>query len=237
MTCGWCLSSTSCASITDFPLCNAIHSTFKEDGNIYQLYNVLSKDFLYNNAHSNTIFAGNHDMDRVFHTIGKDVAAFNMAMTFLLTTRGIPQLYYGDEILMAGHGDHGVLREDFPGGWEGDVTNAFTAQGRTAQQNEAFEHLKTLLNWRKTSTAIHNGSLKHFVPHDNVYVYNRQSADESVLVIINNNDADKQLDMQRFNEVLKGYSGAKDVLSGKVFSDLNTIDLKAKSSLVLSLVK
>src|SRR5690606_28936963 len=77
------------ASITDFPLCNAIQSTFKEDGNIYELYNVLSKDFLYHNAHFNTIFAGNHDMDRVFHTIGKDVDRFKMAMTFLLTTRGI----------------------------------------------------------------------------------------------------------------------------------------------------
>lgn len=224
------------ASITDFPLTYAMHKSFQEDGDLINLYLVLSKDFLYDNAGNNTIFAGNHDMDRYFYTIKEDVDKFKMAMTFLLTTRGIPQLYYGDEILMNGAGDHGILREDFPGGWAGDKSDAFKPEGRTDEQNNAFNHLKTLLNWRKTSTAIHEGELKHFVPTDNIYVYNRKSGDESVLVIINNNKNEKELDMKRFAEVTEGFSSAQDIVSGEEISVVRKINLPANTSMVLELM-
>jgi hypothetical protein len=92
-----------------------------------------------------------------------------------------------------------------------------------------------LLNWRKTSEAIAKGSLKHFLPQNNVYVYNRRSDNESVLVIINNGDATATQDMSRFAEVLTGYASAKDVLTGKVYNDLSSISLDAHSSLVLEL--
>src|SRR5690606_27424594 len=112
------------ASVTDFPLCFAMHNAFKKDGDVVALYKVLSKDFLYYQPAMNKIFADNHDMDRYFYTIGEDLEKYKLAMTFLLTTRGIPQIYYGAEILMKGHGEHGVLRENFPGGWPGDQRNA-----------------------------------------------------------------------------------------------------------------
>src|SRR5690606_16614910 len=142
------------ASVTDFPLCFAMHNAFKKDGDVVALYKVLSKDFLYYQPAMNKIFADNHDMDRYFYTIGEDLEKYKLAMTFLLTTRGIPQIYYGAEILMKGHGEHGVLRENFPGGWPGDQRNAFTQEGRTDKENEAFEHIAKLLSWRKTSDAI-----------------------------------------------------------------------------------
>lgn len=223
------------SSITDFPLCDAIHAAFQKDGNLIDLYNVLSKDFLYDAPQMNKIFVDNHDMDRFFYTIHEDLAKFKLATTFLLTTRGIPQIFYGTEILMHGHGLHGMIREDFPGGWQGDKRDAFTESGRTPQENEAYEHIKKILTWRKQSDAIANGDLKHFVPYDNVYVYNRKSDKESFVIVINNNAAPKKLDMKRYAEILKGYDSAVDVLSNKKFEDLNTIDVDANTSLILKL--
>ena len=222
-------------SITDFPMCYAIHNAFRPDGNVQALYDGLSKDFLYHTPELNTIFADNHDMDRFYHTIEKDLDKFKNAMTFLLTTRGVPQLYYGTEILMEKFGPHGDLREDFPGGWQGDSRNAFTSSGRTEKENEAFDYLKKLLNWRKNSKAVHAGSLKHFTPQDNVYVYNRKAAGESVLVIINNKAEHSEIDMTRYQEVLKDYTGAVDVVSGKALDSLNNIKVEGNSSLVLEL--
>lgn len=222
-------------SVTDFPLCFSLHEVFGNNGDVMDLYSVLAKDFLYYDPMMNKIFADNHDMDRFYHTIGEDLEKFKLAMTFLFTTRGIPQLYYGTEILMKGYGEHGVLREMFPGGWPGDTRNAFTKEGRTAEENEAFDHIRKLLDWRKGSDAIKNGSLKHFVPYDNLYVYNRQSAKESVLVIINNSSETVKPDMSRFAEVLNGYDGGVDVLSGVELIDLNTIEIKGNKALVLKL--
>ena len=222
-------------SMTDFPLCFAMHRAFGNSGNIDDVYRVLAKDFLYNTPDHNMIFADNHDMDRFFHSIGEDVNRFKSAITFLLTTRGIPQFYYGSEIGMKGHGNHGDIREDFPGGWADDHRSAFTQDGRTAAENEIFDHVRKLLQWRKKSDAIQHGELKHFVPEDNVYVYNRKSADESVMVIINNGDQPKKLVMKRFEEILNGYDGARDVLHEKRIENLKEIDIEAHSSLVLEL--
>jgi glycosidase len=227
--------NSSMNSMTDFPLCFAIHKAFKKDGDVTELYRVLSKDFLYSDPKANKIFADNHDMDRFFYTIGQDINKFKLAMTFLLTTRGIPQLYYGAEINMMGHGEHGVIREDFPGGWPGDKRNAFAADGRTAQEKESFDFLQKLLQWRKKSDAIQNGNLKHFVPYDNLYVYNRKTDKESVVVIINNNAQSKKIDTTRYEEILKGYDGAVDIITDKKISNLNEIEIEGNCAMVLKL--
>ena len=223
-------------SMTDFPLCFAMHKAFGKDGDIRALYDVLSKDFVYHNPNTNKIFADNHDMDRFFYTIGQDLSKAKSAIIFLLTTRGIPQLYYGDEILMTGHDKHGDIRQDFPGGWNGDVRNAFSETGRTANENEIFNHLQKILQWRKTSDAILNGELKHFVPYDNVYVYNRKSEKESILVIINNNNQLKKLDMKRYAEVLKGYTTAIDLLTDSAVNNLYEIELAPNTAMILELL-
>ena len=222
-------------SITDFPLCFAMHRSFEENGDIMNIYKVLSKDFLYDDPSMNKIFADNHDMDRYYHIINENPEKFNNSMTFLLTTRGIPQIYYGTEILMRKYGEHGVLREDFPGGWPGDSRDAFTEEGRTEEENIAFNHITKLIDWRKNSDAFKNGKLKHFIPYDNVYVYNWDSGKESVLVIINNNQEDQQLTLDRFTEVIDGYEGGVDVLTDKEIDFAGDILLTGNSALLLKL--
>lgn len=222
-------------AMADYPLYFAIHDAFRKGGNVWALYDALSHDFLYRDPAANKVFADNHDVDRVFHSVDGDMARFRQVMTFLLTTRGIPQIYYGTEILLNGSGDHGLIREDFPGGWSGDARDAFTQAGRSKEEQEAFEYLRKLLNWRRQSEAIAEGTLKHFIPRDNLYVYNRKSAHESVFVMINNSDAAAAPDMSRFAEVLKGYKSAKDVLTGKVYEDLSSISVGPHTSLVLEL--
>ncbi len=121
-------------------------------------------------------------MDRFFTQVKGDFDLFKLGMLFYATTRGVPQIYYGTEILMNNDdapGDHGVIRSDFPGGWEGDNVDAFKKIGLTTSQLDAQKFTKELLNWRKGATAIHNGSLKHFVPEDGVYVYFRKNADHA----------------------------------------------------------
>ena len=222
-------------SMTDFPLCFAMHKAFKKGGSMFELYRVLSQDFVYYDAALNKIFADNHDMDRIFSVIGEDLNKFKLAMTFFLTTRGIPQLYYGTEILMKGRGDHGIIREDFPGGWTEDTRNAFSANGRTPAENEAFDHVQKLLKWRNSSEAFNNGHLTHFIPFDNVYVYNQKSEKESVVVIINNNDKALKPDMSRFEEILKGYDGATELLTNRKIVNLNEVEIDANTSMVLVL--
>jgi glycosidase len=151
----------------------------------------------------------------------------------LYTMRGIPSTYYGTEILMKETENHGVIREDFPGGFVGDSLNKFTAQGRTASENEAFDYIKTLLNWRKSSEAITEGSFTHFVPADDVYVYARISASDTVLVLVNTNQNDSRMvDLKRFEEVWPQGTEAINVLSQNAFSG-NSIELPKMSISIL----
>jgi glycosidase len=212
-----------------------MHKAFKKGGNMFELYRVLSQDFVYYDATLNKTFADNHDLDRLLYVIGEDNDKFKLAMTFLLTTRGIPQVYYGTEILMKGHGEHGIIREDFPGGWSDDARNAFTKDGRTVEENDAFDHIQKLLKWRRSTEALKGGNLIHFIPFDNLYVYNQKSDKESVVVIINNNDKSIKPDMSRFEEILKGYEGGTDILTNKKIPNLNEIEVDANSSMVLIL--
>ncbi len=182
--------NTGLTSITDFPLCEAVKKGFAKDGDVKVVYEALSRDFLYGNPFSNTTFVDNHDMDRLFFSLGKDVDRLNLAMTFLLTTRGIPQLYYGTEVLMDKAGHHGDIRQDFDGGWTSDERNAFDRSGLTAEEGKAFDHIQKLLTLRKNSATLQSGKLKHFVPEANVYAYCREGEGEKLLVLLNNADAE-----------------------------------------------
>jgi glycosidase len=165
-------------TVTDFPFCFTVAQALNEaggwDSGMRRLYNLLSQDFIYPAAANNLTFLDNHDMTRFFLLVKRDLKKYKMGLTFLLTTRGIPEIYYGTELLMDGDGGHHPdIRKDFPGGWPGDKVNAFTKEGRTSAQNEAFDFLRTLLNWRKDQEVIHHGKLKHFIPENNIYVYFR----------------------------------------------------------------
>jgi len=230
-------------NVFDFPLMYAISKAFNEQEGwstgTAELYEVISQDFVYSHPENLVLFADNHDGDRFYSKMGEDIRKFKLAMAFLMTTRGIPQIYYGTEILMTGleHNGHGDIRKDFPGGWPGDTLNAFTAKGRTKEQNEAFNYLKTLMNWRKDKKVIHNGKLTHYIPQDGVYVYFRYNNHASVMILLNNTDKTKTVDGKRFKENLSGYTKGRSVMDNKTIENLNTITIPAKSPLIIELEK
>jgi glycosidase len=226
--------------VTDFPMYFAIKDAFIEkDGwttGLSRLYYVLTQDFVYGNPFNNVIFADNHDLTRIFTSLGEDYTKFKMAMAFLLTTRGIPVIYYGTEILMTGEEPkgHGFIRQDFAlGSWQPTVGGQQSAVG--SQQQEALNYMTTLLNWRMGSELIHSGKLRQFVPQDGIYVYFRYIETDAVMVIINKNSEDKDLDLSRFREVLKDYTSGMDVVSKGIYELKDMLRVPGETALVLEL--
>jgi len=230
-------------SVMDFTLHDAITSIFNEDNaswdkGMVKAYENFVNDFLYADINNLLVFAGNHDTDRINHIYNGDVDKYKMAMTLVLTTRGIPQLYYGDEIGMKGNkaekGD-GDIRRDFPGGWKGDENNAFTEAGRTQDQEAYHSFTKKLLNYRKDKEVLHFGKLLQFLPENNVYVYFRYNETERVMVVINNNPEAQELELSRFSEGIDGSTSGKDIIKEEQVDLSNNLSIKGKSSLVIEL--
>jgi glycosidase len=227
-------------SVTDFPMQMALKDAFNEKEGwttgLNRLYYILAQDFIYPDPFSNVIFADNHDLTRFYTDIGEDLNKFKMAMAFLLTTRGIPVIYYGTELLMTGDkskGD-GFIREDFPlGSWKLTVSSQQPAV--SSQQLEASQYLRTLLNWRKGSDVIHHGKLKQFIPQDGIYIYFRYDEKDAVMIVINKNTESRKPDLSRFREVLKDYRAGKDVVTGKAFILADGMEVPGETALVLEL--
>lgn len=227
-------------SVTDFPLYYALGQAFHEGGGwdtgIARLYYVLSQDFLYSDPFLNVIFVDNHDLNRYFTTQGEDMDKFKLGLTFLLTTRGIPQIYYGSEIAMKGGNSDPDKRRDFPGGWPGDPVDAFTPAGRAELGVQAaFDHVRTLSRWRRDKPVMHHGHLTHFVPQDNVYVYFRHDGSESVMVLLNGDNELKTIRTRRFAERLDGFVAGTDILTGENFQTLEEITVPARGARVIEL--
>ena len=228
-------------SVMDFTLHEAISSTFNEDQatwdkGIIKVYQNFTNDFLYPNIDNILTFIENHDTQR-FNHLYPDFKKYQLAMTLLATVRGIPQIYYGSEIGMAGNKDKGDadIRQDFPGGWNGDKNNAFTASGRTEIQKQYFDFTAKVLNWRKNKSVIHYGKTTHYIPENNVYVYFRYDEKETVMVIINNNPEKQTIKTNRFIENIKNLKSGKDILGNASFDLKNDISIEGKSALVLEL--
>ena len=227
-------------SVTDFPMQMALKDAFNEKEGwttgLNRLYYILAQDFIYPDPFSNVIFADNHDLTRFYTDIGEDLNKFKMAMAFLLTTRGIPVIYYGTELLMTGDkskGD-GFIREDFPlGSWKLTVSSQQPVV--SSQQLEASQYLRTLLNWRKGSDVIHHGKLKQFIPQDGIYIYFRYDEKDAVMIVINKNTESRKPDLSRFREVLKDYRAGKDVVTGKAFILADGMEVPGETALVLEL--
>lgn len=229
-------------SVMDFALSDALQAVFNEDNDnwdqgISKIYDILSKDFLFPNINNLLIFVENHDTKRFNQIYNNDIRKYKMAMTMLATLRGIPQLYYGSEIGMAGNQNLGDadIRKDFPGGWDGDENNAFTKEGRTELQNEYFNFTSKLFNWRKTNDAVHFGKTTHYIPENNVYVYFRYNAAKTVMVLINNSTEIKTVDTKRFKENIQNNKTAKEVITDVTFNLDKAISLEGKSGLILEL--
>lgn len=227
----------------DFPLCFAMHNSLTQKTEwttgINELYLTLAEDFLYKEPLNNCIFLDNHDMNRFYSVVGEDVQKFKMGMALLLTMRGIPQLYYGDELLMKNFKNptDQEVRLDFPGGWAGDPVNKFEATGRTAQENEAFNYIKTLANFRRNSSALKTGKTMQFIPQNGLYVYFRYNAKQTVMCVMNTNDKPVTIDLSRFKERINGFTKAYDAATGSTFNLEPTLTLGEKYVLVMELKK
>ena len=229
-------------SLMDFPLQNAVSSGLNNRGNVtdglIQIYESIANDFLYPEPDNLVIFPDNHDMSRFFVQVGENVDLLKMGVAFFLTMRGVPQIYYGTEILMRHDGnEHGNIRADFPGGWQGDKVNALTGQGLTSQQKDMQDYVAKIQNWRKNKTVIHNGKLMHFVPEDGVYVYFRYNNDEVVMVMLNRNETVKKVDTKRFAEITNGYKNGKEIITSKEISNIFEIIIPAKTAMIIELQK
>ena len=233
---------TSCLpSLMDFPIQAMLVQGLndKESGNSGMLaaYEMLANDFLYADPFNLVVFPDNHDMDRFYTQVNENFDLFRQGITYILTMRGIPQLYYGTEILMTNSrpGDHGLIRTDFPGGWEGDTKNAFTGQGLTDVEKEAQAFVKNILNWRKGAGAVHHGKLIHFTPKNGFYVYFRYDDSDKVMVILNKNDKDTSLDLGRFDQVLKGGEKGKDIISGNMVVLNEALSVPANTPMIIDI--
>jgi glycosidase len=231
-------------TVMDFPVQLAlVQSLNGEEGESYnsaftKLYEALANDFVYPNPSQILLMGDNHDMDRLFMQLKQDVALTKMALVYLSTIRGIPQIFYGTEVLMdntPNHKNDGLIRSDFPGGWKSDKTNGFTGEGLSADQHSVQIYLKQLLNWRKKNPVIANGQTLHFAPFDGLYVYFRYNKDKTVMVVMNKNDKEVSVDIKRFAEILKGRSNALDVLSNKRVDIKSGISVNPKSATIFEI--
>jgi glycosidase len=217
------------------PSCN---ENFGWTEGVNKLYTTLAQDILYKDPMRQVIFLDNHDIARFYSVVGEDTAKYKMAFAWLLTARGIPQMYYGSEILMTGFTSpsDGYVRQDFPGGWEGDVMNKFYQDGRSKKENIAFNYIKTLANYRKQSAALKQGKLMQYIPMDGIYVYFRYTDKETVMCVMNTNKTESSFSFEKFKERTGKSVKAKNVVTGEVITLGSQLALAPYSNLVLELI-
>jgi len=229
-------------SVMDFPLQENMIAGFAKDSlplwgeGLMKIYTSLTQDFVYSNPNSLMIFADNHDTNRMAWLLKGKKEKLKMVMALLATMRGVPQLYYGSEVMLYNRKaqGHGEERLDMPGGWPNDERSVFTQSGRTKTENEVFDYTKKLFNWRKNAKVIHEGKLMQFVPVDNnFYVYFRYTNSELVMVAINNGRIEKGIEWPRFAEITVGYSKGIDIITEKTIHVGEKIILHAQQALVL----
>lgn len=230
----------NCQGVTDFPvfyaMIDALNQPFGWNEGMSKLYQTLAQDLLYKNPMRNEIFLDNHDQDRFFSLVGESFKKYKMGMAMLMTLRGIPQLYYGDEILMKNtrNPTDAEVRKDFPGGWADDKKNKFQASDRTDDENEAFDYVKALANFRKSSSAIKTGKFMQFVPQDGLYVYFRYDNNQTVMVVMNTNDKDLKPDWSRFEERIKGFTTVRNVVTSKTHT-IRDLEIDSHNGFVFEL--
>ena len=229
-------------TLMDFPLqisfTEALLDDFSWGKGFIKPYKTLASDFLYPNPNNLLIFPDNHDMTRFFTQVNNDIDLFKMGIVYYSTMRGIPQFYYGTEILINSDenpGDHGLIRTEFPGGWPDHSKNAFTGDGLSYNERQTQLFFKEILNWRKDNEVIHNGKLIQFAPKGGIYSFFRILNNKMVWVIFNRNNSPETLETSRFDELIENYEIAFDVINKKKVSISEKIIINAKSALILEI--
>ncbi len=226
-------------SMMDFPMYDTLRSALLSeetwDGGFIELYEALANDHIYPDPYELVIFLDNHDTSRLFSYLHDDRDLYTTALIWLATMRGIPQFYYGSEILMTSprERDDGAVRADMPGGWPGDRQNAFTGEGLTASQQQAQHLVRQLFTWRRDNPVIHTGKLMHFVPEQGMYVYFRYDDSKTVMVVLNKNNQPMQLDTTRFADFTGKAKAARDVLGGGIHDVSRVLSLQPGQSRIL----
>lgn len=174
-------------SLFDFPLFYPVRTAFAEGKTIRAIPQMLARDHLYPKPNDLVTFIGNHDMLRFMNEPNATYTGLKLAQTFLLTARGVPQIYYGDEIGIQGAGDPDN-RRDFPGGFPGDARDAFTDKGRTVDEQQVFDHVKKLTALRRELAPLRRGTLAHLVVNEQQYAYARTLNNQTVIVVFNNDN-------------------------------------------------
>lgn len=226
--------------VTDFQLYYAINDALSQNfgwtEGMARLYYTLAKDYVYTQPEKNVVFLDNHDLSRFYSMVKEDIQKYKMGISWLMTTRGIPMMYYGTEILMKNYSDpDGKVREDFPGGWEGDPTDKFKKENLTAEERDAFDFVTNLANWRKKTPVMHSGKLMQFIPEKGIYVFFRYTETASVMVIMNQNKDAHSLETARFAERLNGYKKAYDVNEKVNLQSLDKIEVPGMTTMILEL--
>jgi glycosidase len=230
-------------STLDFPLnyaiLDALRQDFGWDQGVSRLYSTLSQDVVYADPMMLVTSLDNHDMNRYYSEVGEDFDKYKMGVAWLLTTRGIPSLYYGTEILMKNFKNptDAEVRRNFPGGFPGDKDNAFIENGRSKQENEAFAFVQKLAQYRKRTPALYAGQLTQYIPQEGVYVYFRHNNEKTIMVASNSTSREMAISTDRFAERMKGFSTARNVVTDAKISNLSELKIPAKTVLVLELGK
>ncbi len=215
-----------------------MNEPFSWTNGVNKLYMTMAQDVLYKDPMNNCIFLDNHDMDRVFSVVNEDWNKLKMGLNWLMTLRGIPQLYYGTEVLMKNKKTNtdATVREDFPGGWKEDAVSRFTAAGRNAIENEVFNYTSALAHFRKSSSAITTGKTMQFIPKNGLYIYFRYDSRQTIMIVTNSSDKPVKPGWNTYAERTKGFTKIKDVISGNTIS-FTELEIQPKGSFVLELVK
>jgi glycosidase len=230
---------TNLPSIMDFALCESLRNFLNGKGKLMQVYDVIAQDFLYSDVDNIMTFIDNHDMTRGIYEAKGNTERLKTALTILFTTRGIPQLLYGNEIDMVGGESHVKLRADFPGGFHWHNRNAFTAEGRTARENDMFNYTQKLLQLRKEHPALTEGKLIQYPVQwkPDVYMYFRIHESETILVIANGEYENAIVDLSDIAYRLKNVKSFKNLMTGEILNvDVDKgINMEGLSALVLKL--
>ncbi|MDE6409057.1 MAG: cyclomaltodextrinase N-terminal domain-containing protein [Muribaculaceae bacterium] len=217
-------ADTNLPVVMDFPLMIKSRglAPYFEDTDAWnglnKIYDQIALDYVYPEPLNVLRFLDNHDTERVLLSLPDSLAQWKQAITILLTMPGIPQVYYGTEILMNGtrEGGDGNVRKDMPGGFPGDTSTVFTREGRSKLENEAVDYISALSHFRKGSKAIAEGKMKHFMPDNGVYLYQRGDGEAAVLVMMNGRDVENEVDMTRYKEMIPSGAKYKDVITGEI---------------------
>ncbi len=209
------LKATSDFSLLFGGIMPALNESNGWSNGIIKLYNTLASDYLYKQANNNVTFLDNHDMTRIHSALGESIPKTKMAYAWLYTCRGIPQLYYGSELLMKGISNpDGWVRLDFPGGWAGDQKNAFTETGLTNEESDFLHYVQKLGAYRTNSSALKTGSMMQYIPEDGLYVYFRYDNNQTVMCVMNTDTKTRNVNLSKYTERTKLFKGGKDIITG-----------------------